>query len=96
MAVLRIKVNCSSCEKRIDKAQALPVKSVNNEKRYECYNCYRRSKSGSLGTNEEVKVKEPYFCQRCKYKFKSKKSICPYCNKSDFLVKGKVTVHDLL
>jgi len=96
MPVLRIKVDCFRCKKKVDKGSALPIKTISKEPRYECYNCYKRNKTSEWGFGDEVNFKNKYYCQRCNYKFKSKKSICPYCNQSDLLVKGKITVHDLL
>ena len=88
-------VNCFRCKKEVDKLQTRAVKGMDNQKKYECFTCYR---SGHPA-NENVAVQEAkknYFCGRCKYKFASRTAICPYCNESDQVDFGDVSIKDLL
>ena len=91
MPVLRIPVECCRCNKMVEKANARFLTRVKNERKYECFSCYK------LNRNKHKEfVKRELYCERCRYKFKSKKLLCPYCNRSDNVVKGEVTVKDLL
>lgn len=96
MPLLKVKVSCFRCHSDVTPAEAIKLKNVSKDQRYECYKCYKKNKTSEWGFGDEVKFKSKYYCQRCNYKFKSKKGICPYCNQADFLVKGKISVHDLL
>ncbi len=90
MVYLRIKVPCFRCKRQVEKTKVLTVGSMTDEPRYECYVCFKRF------ANSGDRPKSRFLCQRCNYKFNSKKDECPYCNKSDLVIKGKITVHDLL
>ena len=96
MALLRIRVKCFHCNKEVSEAEALPVKSVTNKTRYNCYLCYQKHKTHPWGFGDKIPVKKELYCERCRYKFISKKEICPYCNKEDLVMGANVTVKDLL
>ena len=96
MPVLRVKITCFRCGKKKDKVEARLIKGMNNELRYECFTCYKRNKAEPWWDGKKEAVKKEYYCERCKYKFSSKRCICPYCNKNDRLTGGNVSVKDLL
>jgi len=97
VTVLRRPVECFRCKKQVEKADSLLTKDMNGEQKYECFGCYKKSRDTFIGWAErEEKVKKDYRCARCNYKFKSEKAICPYCSKSDMVVKGNISVTDLL
>lgn len=89
------KVDCVVCDEKVDKMQARAV-SVGGVPKFECFECYRKTKSSSLVIRKEHNVKLDLFCARCKYKFKSRNPICPYCSQSDLVARGDVSVRDLL
>ena len=92
MVLLRIPVECHHCKKQIEKRTALFVKNPENEQIFQCFTCFR---SNLKRTNLD-KEKIDLYCERCRYKFTSNKLRCPYCNQFDAVVKGDVTVKDLI
>ena len=98
MVVLKSSVICISCKNQVNKLETIKFKSNNNETepRYQCPSCFKKAKTIKWGFGDEIKEKAPHQCLRCKYKFQSKTGICPYCSKGDQVIKGKVTIHDLL
>ncbi len=94
--VLRKPVECFRCKKQVEKADSLLTK-IGGEQKYECFGCYKKSRDTFVDWAErEEKVKKEYRCARCNYKFKAPNPVCPYCNKSDMVVKGNISVIDLL
>ncbi len=82
--------------KEVEKNQARLIKGITADARYECFSCFKKNKTQPWGFGDEIKQKVGFYCQRCKYKFRARKECCPYCNKSDFVTKGDLTVHDLI
>ncbi|MDP3990296.1 MAG: hypothetical protein Q8Q01_03760 [archaeon] len=95
MVSLRVPVQCFRCRTLADKSQVLESKSVSGDLRFECYDCYKRKRTPLLAVESEAK-KKGHYCERCRYKFTARNSICPYCSKDDQVITGKVTVEDLL
>ncbi len=95
MATIRARVNCFRCGIPVHKAETILIKTLTNEKKYECYSCYKGGKMSTWG-GKKTKVKQELYCQRCKYKFRSKTSLCPYCNKDDFVTFSNVKIEDLI
>jgi len=95
MPVVQARVNCSRCKNPINKAQTIFSRNSYNEKEYTCFNCYNINKNLSMNMENEQKSKVELYCERCKYRFKSRTSNCPYCNTSDMVSKGNVTMKDL-
>ncbi len=89
------KINCFRCQKAIDEAKARFLDTVNNERRYECFACYQKSRNGYLH-HETTAVKRELYCERGRYKFLAKQPVCPYCSKDDAVILAAVSVHDLL
>lgn len=59
-----------------------------------CSSCRTKAAAESKESKKEDSGKMPFFCARCKYKFKyDPKSItnfkCPYCGKNDKIIKDK-------
>ncbi|MBT4936069.1 hypothetical protein HOL21_00315 [Candidatus Woesearchaeota archaeon] len=96
MGVLRIHVTCFRCHKPVDKAEARSVENLSNKPRYECFSCYKGNKPFRWRLETETRVKRKMYCERCNYKFSSHTSICPYCNKTDWITEGKISIQDLL
>jgi len=96
MVFLRINVNCFRCNKSFDKTEVRDFKSVNKEIRYECFTCFKNDKSSTLNKKNQTPHKKKYYCQNCNYKFQSKKRLCPYCNKSNYVYNGEISIKDLL
>ena len=96
MGNLRITVNCIRCKEEVDKNQTLMTRTSANEPRYECYRCYKNGKSAPTGGKGEMKQKINMYCERCRYRFSSKNSTCPYCSKNDKITSANVTIQDLL
>ncbi|PIZ51631.1 hypothetical protein COY27_02860 [Candidatus Woesearchaeota archaeon CG_4_10_14_0_2_um_filter_33_13] len=96
MVVLRSRVVCFRCNNPVNRLDTVKTASKNGEPRYECSVCYKKQKTAQWGVGDEIPVKAECFCQRCKYHFKSKSGLCPYCSQKDLVIKGKITVHDLL
>jgi hypothetical protein len=88
MGFLRIYVECFKCSSIVDKTQTILRDSI--EKKYECYNCFR-----NVVSEKHDNVKRDYICEKCKFMFKSRRKICPYCSKSKFVVE-KFGVRDLV
>jgi uncharacterized CHY-type Zn-finger protein len=83
--MLRINVRCFRCNKEVDANKTRKIEGI-NEPRYECFECFKRhNRDPLLGGIEKVVDKRNYFCGRCKFKFKNKTGICPYCNKDDYV-----------
>ncbi len=93
--MLKLKVQCYRCGKEVEKADAREVESVSKEKRYECFSCFKRYNPRRFKVGEELQKRE-YYCERCRYRFHSRNMLCPYCNKADRLVEGKISVQELL
>lgn len=93
--ILKSQVFCSSCERQVDKNEALFDSSIKGEPKYLCFICYKMNKVKDAPKPLQQAKKE-YFCTRCKYKFRSVKAQCPYCSKSDTLRTGTISVSDLL
>ncbi len=89
------KVDCAACETKVDKMQARAV-SIGGVRKFECFECYRKTKNSSLVITKEHNVKLDLFCARCKYKFKSRDPLCPYCSKSDMVGRADVSIRELL
>jgi hypothetical protein len=96
MVVLRSRVLCFRCNEPVNKIDTVKTISTSGEPKYQCSSCFKTVKTTTWGLGDEIPVKNDCFCQRCKYKFKSKSGLCPYCSKNDLVVCGKITVHDLL
>lgn len=96
MVLLRVKVSCTKCKRRVEKLEARTMTSSLGETSYECFDCFKKARTPRWGSSEGIKMTREMFCQKCRYKFKSSVPICPYCNESDYLESGKLTVQDLL
>ncbi len=96
MAVLIVKVKCFYCNKEIAKTEALPIRSVNKEDRYSCFDCFKKNKTPPWGFGDKVPLKIELYCERCNYYFTSKIKSCPYCNKADLVSEADVSINDLL
>jgi len=94
--VLRLKVNCFRCNSEVDANAVINSRSVNGEPRHECYSCYKKNKVDPLLPGDEAKVKRLYYCEKCRYQFKSFTPRCQLCSKPDYVVKGNPTVTDLI
>jgi len=89
-------VQCSDCKKSVSKLDTFATTGASREVRYRCRSCYSVNKNTGLTVQEKPQVKKEYFCGRCKYKFKSLGTLCPYCNKTDQVVEQVHSVKDLL
>ena len=96
MVVLKSKVLCFRCNKAVNKIDTVKTISTTGEPRYQCSSCFKKAKTTNWGMGDKIPVKIECFCQRCRYKFKSTSGLCPYCNKTDMVIKGKVKAKDLL
>ena len=96
MALLREQVECFRCGNMANKVDMRLVRTLDRKPQHECYSCFKRVGAPSWQKINRLKEKCDLFCEKCKYKFYSDKLLCPYCNQSDFLCKGKVNVHDLI
>ncbi len=97
MALLKSMVYCSSCERQVEKNDALLDSSFKSERRFLCFTCYKMNKQEVAVNLNSSKVKKEYFCAKCKYKFKSLTPKCPYCGKSDSTDNNrKITAEELL
>ncbi|HLC52638.1 MAG TPA: hypothetical protein VJI98_05325 [Candidatus Nanoarchaeia archaeon] len=93
MVILRIPVECVYCKKQIDKRTALFVKNLQNKNLYQCSICF----GNNSRTIESKDIKTiSLYCEKCKYKFTSKKAICPYCNRFDTVMKTDIKISDLI
>ena len=91
MVILRVPVSCVECKNQIDKAQALIVPDSSYDKKFICKSCFDNKR---IPAKDKPKIS--YYCQKCRYHFKSAKASCPYCNKTDFLIKSDVSLKELL
>ena len=98
--ILKIKVKCHRCNEEIDKLDARPMESNGPTKQYECFPCFKKY---NLSDSPRVKKrtssgngKYDLFCEKCRYKFSSRKIVCPYCDKSDHLIKSPDNILELL
>ncbi|NQV91419.1 hypothetical protein HQ489_03005 [Candidatus Woesearchaeota archaeon] len=91
MVVIKAHVNCYQCHQSVDKAETLLIMSKGLLKLYQCINCYKIKKPQGY-----FEHRKEFYCEKCRYKFSSKKPICPYCNSSERLTKSNVTIHDLI
>ena len=94
MPVLRSKINCYKCKRPVDRSQTLFLGTIGEERRYECFTCYKQK--GKERVEDPMSEKINLYCERCNYKFKSRTSLCPYCSKSDKVVSGDVSIRDLI
>ena len=91
-----IQVQCSDCGRSVNKLDTFVAVSGSRDLKYRCRGCYSVNKELGLGQPEKPQVKREYFCGRCKYKFKSMGTLCPYCSKHDQVVEQVHSVKDLL
>jgi len=90
------KAICVTCGKNIDVAQSRVVSAVSGKNKYECFGCYRTSKNSLMAPPPSKAQKLNLYCARCKYKFKSRDLLCPYCSQGDLVVRSDISVGDLL
>ncbi len=95
MVFIRARISCFRCLKSVDKAETRFFDTVNNERRYECFPCYQKTKNGFLH-NQESATKRELYCEHCKYKFMSRKPVCPYCSSDESVVLANFSVSELL
>ena len=97
MSLYSAKVQCFGCGKAVDKSGTFTSLNASKELRYQCPSCYLRNKDDLLGDNKaQAPLKRELFCARCKYKFKAKSMLCPYCSKEDQVVEQVHSVKELL
>ncbi len=96
MVLLRVKVSCTKCKRRVDKIETRAMTSSMGVTTHECFDCFKKARTPRWGNDEGIKMKREMYCQRCRYRFSSVVKICPYCNESDYLESGKIDVTDLL
>ena len=89
-------VECFRCKENVQKANARLFTTLAEKKVFECNPCAQKSKAKLWSLGEESLTKNNYFCDRCKYKFSSRKSFCPYCSKNDQVVSADVKLGNLL
>ncbi len=95
MAYLRVKVQCFRCNNDFEKTEVRTIKGVTQDPRYQCFPCCKNQREPLLA-NEKTKRKFDLYCQMCKYNFKSKAMLCPYCAKEDYVIVDDVKLKDLL
>lgn len=95
MAIVRARVNCARCRNPVDKSQTVLGRNSAYDKEYVCFHCYNIGKHLESRDDERPRVKVDLYCERCKYRFKGFSTLCPYCNSSDMVSKGDVTMKDL-
>ncbi|MEW5896257.1 MAG: hypothetical protein AB1668_01065 [Nanoarchaeota archaeon] len=92
-----MRVTCFRCKCPVDEISAVQVKTVTNERKYECVSCNKKSKTPLWSLKGgEVPVKKALYCAQCKYKFSSKSTVCPLCGNSDNVMKADVSMKELL
>lgn len=98
MELANNRVYCFRCKKSVEKTDTRFIGTVRKEDRYECLPCLKRNKSSpwSVRLEEGPMEKIDLYCERCRYKFSSRALMCPYCNQADMLIRGNITVKDLL
>lgn len=99
--ILRRSVNCFRCGQDVDRSQALLTKAPDNEQKFECYHCYKKYRDFFVGSAQEksavsVDGKASFYCEVCKYKFKGARPLCPYCGKRDTVVRGDLSLKDIM
>lgn len=97
MSFGQLKVTCFRCKCPVDDISAVQVKTITNEKKYECQSCNKKNKTplwSLKGGN--VLVKKALYCAQCKYKFTSKSTVCPLCGDDDNVMKADVSMKELL
>ena len=95
MMLSNSQVQCADCKRSVNKQETFAETNASREMRYRCHACYSINKELGLGSKEKPQVKREYFCGRCKYKFKSLGTLCPYCSKQDQVVEQIHSVKDL-
>lgn len=90
MIRLRLQVDCLMCADAVDKNMAIAY----GPEKYVCFDCYKQKKSllTAKGYDEKIQL----YCERCRYKFTSKRFSCPYCSKADKVGKANISVQELL
>ncbi len=96
MVIVRARVTCDHCKKFVDRSETRYLFLHTGEKIYECFHCYKRNPTGNWSSEELNVVKRELYCERCKYRFKAKVAICPYCSKGDKIESGNISVKDLV
>ncbi|MDP3699175.1 MAG: hypothetical protein Q8R47_06345 [Nanoarchaeota archaeon] len=96
MMLSNSQVQCADCKRSVNKLDTFASSNPSRELRYRCRFCYSVNRDLGLGQVEKPQVKREYFCGRCKYKFKSLGTLCPYCSKQDQVVEQVHSVMDLL
>ena len=98
MALVDSKVNCYSCNESVSKSNTRLFNLYGKGNVYECFGCFKGNKGGipHILSQSKEKQKQNLFCNQCRYKFSSRKAVCPYCGKSSNLVVSNVTAVDLL
>ncbi len=91
MISLRIKVNCSTCGKKVDK---LETRQLDSQK-HECFGCFKAQRPRHPDQTASL-LRYNLYCERCRYKFTSARRICPYCNESDYLDVSGPSADELL
>ncbi|MBT4604884.1 hypothetical protein HOC01_04545 [archaeon] len=98
MAVIQAKIKCFTCGDGTPKNETVLVDRYGMGTVYECYPCFKSSRGTTLRmvSEERKKVKQDLFCGACRYKFSSRKAVCPYCGSSDALSSSNVSASDLI
>jgi hypothetical protein len=94
MPILRIPVECFRCRAVVEQTSAVIVSK--RENKHECYTCYQKNRSSTWSVSQTAKRTVLLLCERCHYKFKSKKLLCPYCDKNDMLMNPNTKLKDLI
>lgn len=96
MMLSNSQVQCADCRRSVNKLDTFTSVGGTKDLKYLCRSCYSVNKDLGLGPKEKPQVKREYFCGRCKYKFKSMGTVCPYCSKQDQVLEQVHSVKDLL
>ena len=96
MVILRARVKCLECDKSVGKTDTLLVRTLAGEKRYKCYSCYQRKSNKHWSIKTGVQEKQDYYCERCRFKFKSRTPVCTYCSMEDRVVRGEFQLKDFI
>ena len=94
MVVLDVKVNCYSCHESVSKRNTRLFNLAGKGNEDGCFGCYKGNKMPVSASAK--KQKNDFFCNHCRYKFSSRRAICPYCGDSSNIVESNVTAVDLL
>jgi uncharacterized CHY-type Zn-finger protein len=87
---------CERCRKFFTFKEIKYIVKGTDSKVALCDKCRQQANVEKTNIQEKAKdSKEPYFCGRCKYKFKFDRALggkltCPYCGKNDKIVVDKV------